>query len=249
MKRAYADRVAELEARVETSDLFGPGSRPGHKGSPDTQFIMQQAITDSHAKLAQLKKAHSRLQEKYTDLELDYESAKSQLDALQGGNNGHSYFREASSADPYVYGAIGSTPERPGSGSMSGSGGLPAVDSAYDAYSEYQGPASDPTSRRFQAPPRGLVLPSPRSEITMHSAAGLTWRPPVSRADSMASRGSSQPPVTFNQTAPISEGSESNKASAFSDGSSQTSKEKPAAKIVPTSEVRVYGRGKSCAHF
>ena len=80
----------------------------------------------------------------------------------------------------------------------------------------------------------------------MHSAAGLTWRPPpVSRNGSSVSRGSSTaPPATYNQTAPLTEEEtvKGSGKSAFSDASSD-SKER-AAKIQPTSEVRVYGRGR-----
>nr|OQO28229.1 hypothetical protein B0A51_07292 [Rachicladosporium sp. CCFEE 5018] len=241
MKRAYTDRIAELDARADQAE---PSQRANLRGSPDTQYLMQQAITDSQAKLAQLKKAHSRLLEKHTDLELEYQSVRSQLDALKGNGKARTFLRDSDSpANPYDY-AFTSHDGRPSSGSMSGSGGLPAVDSAYDNYSEYQGhqSTSDPTSKRYQAPFRAGVIPSP-SEATLSSAAGLTWRPVVSRAESMASRASSnRPPVTFNQTAPLSDVDEKGKPSAFSDGSSTMSGDKK-GKITPSSEVRVYGRG------
>jgi hypothetical protein len=72
----------------------------------------------------------------------------------------------------------------------------------------------------------------------------------------MASRGSTgasttTPALTFNQTAPLMEEElqrvKSGSKSGFSDGSSDMSgSQGKKGKITPTSEVRYYGRGKSC---
>lgn len=250
MKRAYASRIAELEAHLDDSDVISPLPRSYSQASHEMQMGAQQAIAESQAKLTALKKAHTRLLEKYTDLELEYQAVKSQLSAYQGGGNGQ-FFRDIDSGNAFTFSTGTVIPDRPGSDSMSGSGGMP-VDSAYDAYSEYQAPASDPSARRY-LPPQGMPVSSPppqRNEATMHSAAGLTWRPPpVSRNGSMASRGSSNPPpATYNQTAPLTEEEtvKGSAKSAFSDASVE-SKDREAqrpAKIQPKSEVRVYGRGK-----
>ena len=246
-KRAYANRVAELEAHLDDSDAISPLPKSYSQASHDMQMGAQQLIAESQAKLTALKRAHTHLLEKYTDLELEYQAVKSQLSSYQGGGNGQ-FFRDIDSGDAFTFSTGTAIPSRPGSDSMSGSGGIPAVDSAYDAYSEYQAPASDPSARRY-LPPHGLQVSSPppqRNEATMHSAAGLTWRPPpVSRNGSSVSRGSSTaPPATYNQTAPLTEEEtvKGSGKSAFSDASSD-SKER-AAKIQPTSEVRVYGRGR-----
>ena len=242
-RRAAAEKIAQLEARIEEqSDDRSFSPRPGTQRSPNTQGMIQQAIADSEAKLVQLKKAHSRLLEKYTDLELEAQSLKSQLDALQGAG-GRSFLRGPDSNESYTFG-IQSRYEQ----DMISGG-----DSAYDTFSEYNPRSesaytgvstSDPTNKRYQPQLRGMPISPPGSEVAMHSAAGLTFRPPVSRQDSLASR-STGPPATYNQTAPLSQSEtiKSSNMSAFSKESAGSGGKKE--KIQPKSEVRVYGRGKS----
>lgn len=239
LKHSFTSRIAELESQIDTSSELMAGSRSNTQPPPDTQMMIQRAVAESQAKLAQLKKAHSRLLEKYTDLELEYQSVRSQLDAMHGHNgNGQTFFHDTE----------GHFVERPGSGS---GGALTAADSGYDTYSEYQHSSSDPTNRRFQTPvgvPRGPgvgSLPSPqRTEPTMHVGTGLTWKPPVSRGESMhSSVQTPTPTVTFNQTTPLS-GDEA-KSSGFSDASSELSQGKKSKMVPATSEVRYYGRGES----
>jgi hypothetical protein len=258
LKHALTSRIAELEARVDPSDDYGVHS-PSQAPSQDTQMLIQRAVADSQQKLTQLKKAHSRLLEKFTDLELEYQSVKSQLDAMHGlghidgGEGSRSFYHDNN--DP-----LEQYQDRPGSG-----GAMTAADSGYDTYSEYQHPSSDPSSRRFHPPinahQRGIgggSLPSPQT--VPHSSASMSWKPTVTRADSMASRGSAgasgasttTPAMTFNQTAPLMEEElqrvKSGSKSGFSDGSSDMSSQgKKGSKITPTSEVRYYGRGKSFA--
>jgi len=262
LKHALTSRIAELEARADPDDYSSGVHSPSHTPSQDTQMLIQRAVAESQTKLTQLKKAHSRLLEKFTDLELEYQSVKSQLDSMQGnghGDNeggGRSFFHDTDALEHYS--------DRPGSG-----GAMTAADSGYDTYSEYQHPSSDPSGRRFHSPlnthaqanPRSLgsgSLPSPQV-APPHSSAGLSWKPSVSRADSMASRNSAgtstpTPAMTFNQTAPLMEEEElqrvkSGSKSGFSDGSSDLSSQGKKAKITPTSEVRYYGRGKSLQLF
>ena len=253
LKHAYTSRIAELEARVESSDDYSSGVRSGPQApSQDTQMLVQRAVADSQAKLAQLKKAHSRLLEKFTDLELEYQSVKSQLDAMQGHGDGHTFFHETDPNEQYNPSTVGAYADRPGSG-----GAMTAADSGYDTYSEYQHPTSEPMNRRFQPTPNvqrsqtAGSLPSPQAATP--NTGGLSWKPSVSRAESMASRGSSvpgtHPPTmqTFNQTAPLMEEDErvkSSSKSGFSDASSDLSGQSKKNKITPNSEVRYYGRGK-----
>ncbi|KAI6892715.1 hypothetical protein KC355_g20931 [Hortaea werneckii] len=132
------------------------------------------------------------------------------------------------------------------------SGGL-GNDSAYDTLSDYNGTGSDsayttstsdPTSRRYQSPIRQQPAHSPRTEASIQGSAGLTWKNTISRQESLASRSSSQPATTFNQTAPL--GSEDqvrgSGKSAFSDRSGDSGQGRK-EKIKPDSQVRVYGRG------
>lgn len=250
LKNAYTSRIAELEARVESSDDYSSGRSSAQAPSQDTQMLVQRAVADSQAKLAQLKKAHARLLEKFTDLELEYQSVKSQLDTLRGHSEGQTFFHDTDHNEQYHPNIGGAYTDRPGSG-----GAMTAADSGYDAFSDYH-PTSDPSSRRFQPSvntqqrPTADSLPSPHTQTP--NTGGLSWKPSVSRAESMASRGSGTPgtpssAMPFNQTAPLMEEDETNKTSSksgWSDASSDLSGQTKKNKITPNSEVRYYGRGK-----
>ncbi|TKA77432.1 hypothetical protein B0A55_04827 [Friedmanniomyces simplex] len=243
-RRGFAERVAELEGQLEGSEVGRRRGLPAAVGS-DTQLQVQQAIGDSQTKLNQLRKKHTALMEKYTDLEMEYESVKAQLDALQGsrGRNGHGFMQDLDGEDYSL-----------SSRDRSMSGALSSRDGAYDttlgdltAFSEnaYITSASDPSGGRYM--PKvggGLPVSPPASEATLHNTAALTWKPPMSRPDSIASRGSGVPATTFNQTAPLrpEEPIASGGKSAFSDHSNnEVGKKKE--KITPDSQMRVYGRG------
>lgn len=244
LKHAYTSRISELESHIDSSpESFSPGPSRFSSQAPsqDTQVLIQRAVAESQAKLTQLKKAHSRLLEKFTDLELEYQSVKSQLDILRGGAE--------ESTQTFFHDSEGGYPgDRPGSG-----GALTAADSGYDTYSEYQHPSSDPTSRRFMPPltamPRGPgvgSLPSPTvGQAAGGSSSGLSWKAPVSRSESLHAA----PAVTFNQTSPLPEGEDLAKTvskSGFSDASSDLSSgaAKKGKMVAANSEVRYYGRGK-----
>ncbi|KAK5121720.1 hypothetical protein LTR85_004595 [Meristemomyces frigidus] len=245
-RRVYGDKVAELEAQLEANDSAMRQPHPGRQPSQgDIQILVQHAIADSQGKLAQMKKMHNALMQKYADLELEYETVKEQLDAIQGprtGQSNQSFLRDSDGdgLTPRAY-------EGNGSHLDTMSGGLGHHDGAFDSGSDtaYVTSTSDPSSRRYQPAIRGMpISPPSSSEATMHSAAGLTWRPPpVSRQDSLASKSSGVPATTFNQTAPLSndEMLRGSGKSAFSVGSADSQRKKE--KIKPDSQVRVYGRG------
>ena len=189
LRRAYATKVTELEAQL---------TRPtSGQSSTDTQVMVQQAVSDSQARLTQLKKAHSRLLEKYTDLELEYQSAMSQLETYQGGYAANRSTLSFDSRQNYS-------------------------DPGYDIISDYHvqsegGSTSDPSNRRFV--PRPLILPTPsESQATMQSAA-------ASRMNSFASQ-SSGSPAAFNQSAPLAQDEGKSVFSDSSGGVANTKKEK-----------------------
>ncbi|KAF2162615.1 hypothetical protein M409DRAFT_58036 [Zasmidium cellare ATCC 36951] len=236
-KKMFTDRIAELEAQRE---LTTP-----HDRRPPTTLSMDnhtthQALLDSQAKLAQLKKAHSRLLERFTDLQMEYQSCKNQLESLRG------YGGDAS-RNSSVGGYSDRTPDAM-SGGLGYRGGV--IESVYDVASEYGAPSesnftsvsqSDPTSRRFQDRNNLPVSPisPPRSEATFNSSAGLTWKPP-STVHSGRSYNSSVTPSGYNPTAPLST-DERSVVSGQSGGSGGDKSGKP--KIAVNSEVRVFGRG------
>ncbi|KAK5132304.1 hypothetical protein LTR08_009212 [Meristemomyces frigidus] len=251
-RRAYSEKVAELEALLEAGNSFD--RQPGRQhASPDIQHMVQQAISDTQSKLAQLKKKHHALMLKHSDLELEYESVKEQLDAFQANGNTHKaqYHRNAASEGlnlvPYdravramdmMSGGLGHINDGvsfgTGSESTSGSERAYTITSSNDSLQH----------RRFQPPPIRSLPTSPLgSEGAMHSNAGhMTWRPPA-RQDSYASKTSSTAPATtYNQTAPLNqEETIGSGKSVFSVGSDESARRRE--KIKPDSQVRVYGRG------
>lgn len=240
-RRAYADKISELEAQLEQQQSEPNCRRPQPTVGPDTQVLIQQAISDSQTKLNQLRKKHTALMEKYTDLEMEYESVKEQLDAMQGQRNGY----HRSDPENEDYSLSGSD------NAMSGALGPKSTATGYDATNDitalsdnaFISSASDPSSRRYQPQIPAMPASPPPSEPALHGHAGLTWKPPVSRKDSLGSRGSSQRGVTFNQTAPLRD-SELQPAGSGHLAFSATSDEgKSKKKITPDSQVRVYGRG------
>lgn len=235
-KKMYAGRIAELEAQRELS------SPQEHR--PPTALAMdshatQQALLDAQAKLTQLKKAHSRLLERFTDLEMEHQSCKNQLESLQdyGGETSRN-------------GSVGDYSDRTPDAMSGGLGYRKGViESVYDVASEYGAPSesgftsvsqSDPTPRRYQDRNTLPISPTspPRSEATFNSSAGLTWKPP-SVAHSRKSQGSSATPSGYNATAPL--GFDERSVVSGQSGGSGDKSGKP--KIAVNSEVRVYGRG------
>lgn len=250
-KRAHLEKVAELEAQVEVAET---SSRPALNATPpDVQAMIQNAIMDSQARLGQLKKAHSRLLERFTDLEMEYQCVRGQLEDLQ--HNGDKRRRNDSSANLQSF-LDDNDSEPPNTADNMYDDGP-----GYEHGSLYTASTSDPTSRRYALPfqMRSGVIPSPPpSEAAVHSSAGLTFRPSAAlssaasqrppnaasvlhRSQSAASRASS-PPVAHNQTAPL--GSDERSVFSLASEDSATKKEK-AEKIKPDSQVRVYGRGKT----
>ncbi|EMC91540.1 hypothetical protein BAUCODRAFT_38652 [Baudoinia panamericana UAMH 10762] len=265
-RRAYADKVAELEAQYETGESIprrGATQTPG----PDVQTVVQQAIAESQAKLSQLRKKHTALMERYSDLEMEYESVKAQLDAVLGnsrpGGSKPSYL-QGGDDDSYDFTAS----EHGMSGALGQRDGARSTMGDFNAFSDnaYISSASEPSKRHYHrnidgvipgssndigglmaSPPIGGLMPaSPSaSDAVLHREAGLTWKPTPagnSRKDSLASRGSSALGVTFNQTAPLRE-EELGKVRSKGGSSEASLEEKRKAKIKPDSEVRVYGRG------
>lgn len=221
-KHAFSQRLAELEAQTASGAVQRPA---GHRSADG------QALAESQARLLQLRKAHSRLLENYTDLELDYQAARSQLERFQSESSaGRSSRLQA--ADPS---RLGSNNARNASTDF----GFEFVGEYNPAEASYALPSASEPSHRQYLP--GLILPAspPGSEPTIHSSAGLTFRPPASRNDSITTKSSGSVAQAFNPSAPLGEDEGS---SAYSKPSQDGSVKK--AKIQPDSQLRVYGRGK-----
>ncbi|GIZ41286.1 hypothetical protein CKM354_000459700 [Cercospora kikuchii] len=231
-KRMYSDRIAELEASLGSRDSF---DRPatsvgGYTDVSAAHATTLQELDDAREKLAQLKKTHARLLERFTDMELEYHSVKTQLARLQGvpedeydGQKSASNVRQSRSMSGGV---------RPG-----------VIASIYDIASEYEAPSetnltsisrSDPTPRHHMPSIPVATVTPPRSEATVDKSAGLTWKPSVARTQKSDQ---SEASLVYNRTAPLAADEQSvlSGTSTASDGKK--------AKIDAKSEVRVYGRG------
>ena len=66
-KRTYEQKIAVLEARLRTAQSTVPAGGPL---PPSVQQMLDSALAASNAKLQQLKRAHARLLQRYTELEL-----------------------------------------------------------------------------------------------------------------------------------------------------------------------------------
>ena len=223
-KHAFSERLAELEAQLAAGAVQRPTNQPS---------VDPQAFADTQARLLQLRKAHSRLLENYTDLELDYQAARSQLESFQV---------ESSSGRSLRLGTANSS-SRPISNAARGHEpidfGFEFVGDYNPAESAYALPsASEPSSRQYLP---GYMLPPapPGSEASMHSSAGLTFRPSASRGDSIITKSSGSVGNAFNASAPLA----SDEGSSMYSKPSQDGGSMKKAKIQPDSQLRVYGRG------
>lgn len=231
-KHAFSHRLAELQSQLAAGAVQRPTTQP----SADSH-----ALADSQARLSQLRKAHSRLLENYTDLELDYQAVRSQLEAFQAeSTSGRSLRLRRTTESPHAAHAA-RDPEPLDFG-------FEFVGEYNPAESGYALPSASEPSARPYTPAFSLPRSPHGSEPTLHGAAGLTFRPPASRGDSIMTKssGSAAGPAgqAFNASAPLAsdEG-----ASVFSkpsqDGSATSSSGTKKAKILPDSQLRVYGRG------
>jgi hypothetical protein len=215
LRRAFASRVTELETQIGVGD--GRSRTSESTSGPDVQAIVQQAVFDSQSKLTQLKKAYSRLLEKHTDLELEYQSLKSHLEVAQGSNAGTSFY-SPTERDSFSFQFIDDYRSETGFENVS---------------------SSDPTNRRFQPQIFSPPTTSGSGQPGFDSQAGIMFSPTASGKGSIRSKTSSQTAAAFNPSAPLSK---EETTSAFSDYSAGSSSKKE--KIKPDSNVRVYGRGK-----
>jgi hypothetical protein len=218
LRQAYANKVTELETKLEFPG--SPTSRGSDNSAASAQVAIQQAVASTNAKLAQLKKAHTRLMEKYTDLELEYFATKSELEASQATATGTFLH------DTEDHGVMSFDPE-------------------YDVIGEYESSlfgtaasTSEP-SRPYRHPIHALGVLPDASRDTVNQYAGITFGAPA-RDNSLATRSSGTPmPAAYNQSAPLTK--EETK-SAFSDNSGGSGQK--TQKIQADSAVREYGRGR-----
>lgn len=225
--RLYERKIAELESRLQSSQRT---TQPGQL-SGSVQQMLDSALAASQAKLQQMKKTHYRLLEQYTDLQVRYQELEGERQA------------ETIRRDSYCQIADEHLPSQPPTRQNSGVGGYgskylrslatnPQQD--YDYYNEYNSPTStnSPSSQLY--PPRPLRLES------LHQQRPI--REPVSPTLDLSAAYESSLNASFH----LQNASDTVASSGKSGYSVETSSSKgeKKEKIVPKSEVRVYGRGK-----
>lgn len=235
-KRIHSDRINELEASIGPSTSLdrSPTSTGTRSETAASHAATLRELDDTKAKLAQLKKSHSKLLERFTDMELEYHSVKTQLARVCGDDD--SSYIDASMRSASGVGSLRESATTSHSLSADRTGGLESyydVGSHYGALSELTSVSrSDPTPYRNNRYPVSPVSP-PRTELSIDVPAGLTWTPSISRTTPQQSD-TSESQLVYNKTAPLSSDERS-----VASGSSESKK----AKIDAKSEVRVYGRG------
>lgn len=216
MRKVHAERVAEFEAQL---NAHSPSNLHRTTSGFSDSSEQKAALAEAQSKLSQLKKAHARLLDKYTDLELEYSSAKSQLEALQGIDN-QSVYKSISRVNSFVIPDRHNYVNDTMSGALDGgplppvSGPIGVLESVYDVQSEYGGghgvalggaaqeptlafasaSTSDPTSRRYGSiAPTGLSSRDGPSQLPPHT---LPASPPRSEATIHGSVGLTwKPPI------------------------------------------------------
>jgi hypothetical protein len=271
-KRVYADRITELEVQnSRPSSSSGQQNRSLHSSSNSDSanspayIALQQSLTEAQSRLAALKKAHTRLLERHTDLELDYQSLRSQVagPSINFPSSRNGSIRSEGDAPDIMSGA------QPRSGIISNEYDLASDfgDGRQSEYAHTHVSTSDPSSRRFHHPQqsythhpdRGLPISPismPKSEPTPWSSASRfppaaphRGQPSISMDREEMSRTTSGT-LVFNKTEPLRADERSVKSgdTTTAVGREQREREKR-EKILPQSEVRVYGRGEFISSF
>ncbi|KAF8472002.1 Hamartin protein-domain-containing protein [Kalaharituber pfeilii] len=271
MKRAYEQKISELECRVST--MPAPPQSPG----PGFQVMIDSAVKAANQRLVSLKKAHQALLNKYTDLEIRYIElqATHELDNLPGHGTHHGLRDSAFSSQ---HGDHDHSPDdhRPPHSSLgyhnhhqySSETTSPDIDTSgisqsfHGSYFQAQqqhrpqrSPTTSMTSPSFMSyshiytspnpPPITPLPPTPNQLKEKHFRDER--RPSLRSTGSMPAMIESQegPPLKPVPTAGTTDSNDDNKSVKTMGAISQTSSEKKRERerVKPTSEVRVRGRG------
>ncbi|KAF2739073.1 hypothetical protein EJ04DRAFT_9471 [Polyplosphaeria fusca] len=228
--KAYERRIMDLEARLQTAEKSTgkPGQLPA-----SVQQMLDSALAANTAKLQQMKKAHYRLLEQYTELEMRFHDLEGERQAELG--------RFQSTEKPRY-----TDPEKPLSRNFSirhntstyDSKYLPPISAEpvhedYDYYNEYSSPVSSTTgSIMHNRPMRHESLPQQRSHKEPPNAG---------YGQSLAADYDASLNAHF-QSPPVAETVVSSGKSTFSVDTNSSKGEKK-DKVGTKSEVRVFGRG------
>lgn len=257
LARAYDRKFAELEVRqpVDIDTKQNPAQLPA-----SVQQMIDSALAASHSKFNQLRKTHNRLLHRFTELEMKCQSLEAELSYARGRSNGNGYGSHEAHSPIEEHPSAGFVrkPSTAGSGSIASSRGasfanrfaprsytepmrteLRSDDEFEDDHSEFQYQASSFSGhgvRPFTArPERSESLPT----RTFHPMDTIS---PVNEPSSPTDTLHAPRFHAFNATEPLGSSDGRSTFSANTNGSGGSDRDSK-VKIVPKSEIRVYGRG------
>lgn len=241
--KAYERRIMELENRIQTSgrDTGKPGQLPS-----SVQQMLDSALAASAAKMQSLKKAHYRLLEQHTELQMRCQDLEGDLEAERGLHaRQHSRHAEYNGAQPSRT-SSGRQPNNHNSRQLPPLSSDMALDeerdycpnNRYSGFTNSSASAGAPPrasrieSLQGQRPPRSQTAPLPYPGFggSMHPDFSATYDASLSRQ--------------FQSQLPGSAPNSSGKSTFSVDTEGSSGREKK-EKVEVKSEVRVYGRGKS----
>ncbi|KAK8249894.1 Hamartin protein-domain-containing protein [Phyllosticta capitalensis] len=263
LARTYERKFAELETLSQSfSKPMSNDALPA-----DVQHMIDSALAGNNAKFTQLRKTHSRLLHRFTELEIHSQALEAELAYLRGrqNGNGHSHNEPQSPSGNDSTGLLKMRSNSLAGGhSLSSSrGGGSSFATRYghhhfaeslrsedelveDKQSEYNDQASSfsgPSFKTFTGrPERSESLPT----RGFHHDPDLISPTTITSENPWGSESHQSKSYSFNQTEPLGQSDgrstfSGESASASGSGSNKDKSSNP--KVNPKSETRVYGRG------
>ncbi|KAK5000343.1 hypothetical protein LTR66_000761 [Elasticomyces elasticus] len=230
-KRAFSNKIAELESRIQPVNGHIP---------PHVQAQIDSTIQLARARYDSLKKTYTRLLHKYTELEMELQELKGEQAAARGLRVTPSFDHEddRSSSMFASHNSLGVGSANQTASPFQRHQGLLDINMDKNDYLDID--SHSPPSSAFGGPSQSF--PSQRP----HRYEAFQARPPPSSPSK--SEGSAIDPnmlQSWNATPPLtsSEIVQDSSRSAFSVESGSHKSDRSKSKIQPKSEVRVYGRG------
>jgi len=234
--KAYEQRIRDLETRLQAASERADAT-PNGQIPANVQQMMDSALAASNTKLEQLKKAHRRLFEHYTELEMRLYEIEGERQAEQGsstaaGPSSSRFKREDSIRDDNF--------RLPGYGAQYQSPGSPHPDQLSDHLSPHT--RSPVSASAASSPMASTSATRPVRLESLHSKRSASAAVPFTQNFSGCFEGPSFSVKSSSTSAAAGEHVLSRAQSAVSVETSSSKGEKK-EKVAPKSEVRIYGRG------
>ncbi|KAF2019941.1 hypothetical protein BU24DRAFT_365699 [Aaosphaeria arxii CBS 175.79] len=251
--KAYERHIGDLEKRLQAAEKTT--SKSGQL-PPSVQQMLDSTMAANNAKLQQMKNTHYRLLDRYTDLEMKYHDLEAERQAELGRVHAERQLSHPESPESQVQGlglsrnfslrqsSIYTSKYPP----LSTTEESPIVPEDYDYYPDYHSPTSMPSPTTPASPPRPVRMESlPTSTSSNHHYPRIMVRDTVPTVG-LGHDFSAAYDASLNahlQAAPASAPPEANSSgkSTFSLDTNSSKGDSKKDKVVPKSEVRVYGRG------